>query len=257
MDFEHFASARDLFYLGSLLLGTSLGAFLTTRLTTCTLRQKSVWITAILFLLSFALASLAGAAILSGCLIFGYLSLYPFVILFLATGTLAVRFPRIGGYAIIITTTIFLIWISFSFLVFPRFTEPEQLTLRSATSGQILVRMGITARGLGNTGKQDAETWTIDDDGRPITFEAVSITAYPGYPLIGGEQRGIITQVTRRGERLFILAGSLYLFSRSRSPGFVLEHHTLDMPPGSIRPGINLSVLFDGKRLYFDPPIQL
>jgi len=250
MDFEHFAPARDLFYLGSLLLGAALGSFLTTLLDTCTLRQRSVWITVILFLLSFALASLAGALILSGGLVFGMFSLYPFAILFFAIGTLGVRFPRIGGYAIIIATTVFFIWISFSFLVFPRLEEPEQLSLRSGTAGQILVRQGMTARGFGNAGKLDAETWTIDDDGRPITFEAVSITAYPGYPLIGGDQRGIITQITRRGELL-------YRFFRPLSLGFVLERHTLDMPSGSIRPGINLSVLFDGKRLYFDPPIQL
>lgn len=255
MNIQHFAAARDLFYLCFLFFGAALGSFLITLSGSCTLRKKSAWISVIFCLLSLAIGFLAGSLILSGGLIYTVPSLYPFAVLFFAAGALGLRFPRAGGWSIIFASAVFFIWITFSFLVFPRLAKPEQLSVRSEGEKQIHIRRGITGRNTQSGAREDSETWNIQDDGRTLTFEAVSITAHPAYPLIGGDQRGVITQLTRRGEQVFILSGNLFRFTRFKNPGFSLVRHTLDLPGGVVRPGIILSVFFDGKQLYFDPPV--
>jgi hypothetical protein len=208
-------------------------------------------ITVILCLVSFAIAALAVAVIFSGGLIVTIPSLYPFAFSILMLGALGLRFPRVGGSAIIFASAVLIIWISFSFLFFPDLQEPVRLSLRSAVEGHILIRQEISAGAADDPGGAHAEeTWNIFDDGRTITFEAVSITAYPPLPFIGGQRRGAITRITRNGEQLFVLAGKH--FSSSDNPGFLPERHTLDLPSGIIHPGLTLSVAFDGKHLYFD-----
>jgi hypothetical protein len=194
-------------------------------------------------LASLTVASLAGTVILSRGLVFTVASLYPFVVLFLAVGILGVRFPRAGGCTIIFVAGLVAVWICFSFLAYPHF---EELSLQSSGKGQLLIRRG--------TGSD--ETWNVKDDGSPLFFEAVSLTAYPGYPLIGGERRGIITSAGRNNEPFF----SVKRFGRSGTfsgPGFILNRYSLELPSGALLPGMNLSVLFDGEKLYFDPAIQL
>jgi hypothetical protein len=258
MNIPHFDAARDFFYLCFLFLGASLGSFLIILSEECTLRKRAMWITAIFILLSFSIGFLAGALILSGGAIQTVPSLYPFALLFFAAGAAGLRFPRAGGWSVIFASAAFFLWITFSFLVFPRLEKQEhqpslkgegsplaQLSIRSEGEKQILIRRN-----------KDFETWNIQDDGRTLTFEAVSVTAISACPLIGGEQRGVITQVTRKKERVFNLCGNLFGFSRFNKPGFSLERHTLDLPTGVVRHGITLSVLFDGKQLRFDPPVQ-
>jgi hypothetical protein len=216
---------------------------------TNTLHRRSVWLSVIFCFVSLAVASLAGTLILSRGLVFTVASLYPFVVLFLAMGILGVRFPRAGGCTIILVAGLVVVWICFSFLAYPRFAE---LSLQSSGNGQLLIRRNAGISGTAT----DGETWNVKDDGGALLFEAASLTAYPGYPLIGGERRGVITSAGRNSEQFF----SVKRFrsgSSSGGPGFMVNHYSLELPPGAMLPGMNLSVLFDGGKLYFDPAIQL
>ncbi|GHV84541.1 hypothetical protein AGMMS50230_01490 [Spirochaetia bacterium] len=266
MDFDHFGPSRDLLYLSVFLFGCVLGSFLMMIRKTCTLRQRSRWISVILCLVSAALAALTGSVILSQGLIFTASPVYPFLPVFFVLGTAALRFPRAGGCTIIFAAGLFAVWLCISFFVYPRFADGEsvQLSIRSAENGELLFRRLIAARDAPKaseawrqTVEAAAETWNIEHNGRGITFEAVAITAYPGYPIIGGERRGLITQVVRDGEQLLALTKNVYRFRFSGGLGFSLDRYSLELPAAVIIPGINFAVLFDGKKLYFDPPIQL
>jgi hypothetical protein len=247
----NFAPARDLLYFASLLFGIALGAFLVSMRKGISLRRRSGLISVLLCFTALALASLAGAVILSRGMVFAAASFYPFVVLFLSLGVAAVCFPRAGTCPIIFAAGLFAVWICFTFLVYPRFEEPERLSLRSGGGGLILLRLH------GGPGK-DAETWDIRDTGSPLIFEAASVTAHPAYPLIGGERRGMIIRARRDNKQLFAFTRNLYRLDFSGGGlGFSLYKYSLELPPGALLPGMSLSVLFDGEKLYFDPPIQL
>ena len=247
MDFEYFGLSRDLLYLCALLFGAAAAAFLVTLRKDCALRKKSFLITVTLCLSSLAIAALAVAVILSKGQVFTVRLTYPFLFVFFVLGGLALYFPRAGGCPILFAVSLFAVYICFSFLVYPSFREPERLVIRSSDTG-LIFRCG-------------AETWNIQNDynQRMINFEAVSVTAYPAYPLIGGGRRGLITRVLRNEEELFSLSDNAKGLSGkfANSPGFERKDFTLDLPLGALPPGISLSVLFDGKLLYFDPPIHL
>ena len=251
MDFEYFSLSRDLLYLCSLLFGAAVGAFLVTLQKTCSPRRKSLLITVILCLASCFIAAMALSVILSRGLIFSAFSVYPFIIftvvLFFILGGLALYFPLIGGCSIIFAAGLFLVYMCFSFWVYPGLKEPERLVVRAAEN-ELVFRL-------------DAETWDVQNvfsDQEMIRFEAVSIIAYPAFPLIGGERRGLITGILRNDNELFVLTGTFNRYSMGfKKPwGFLREEFTLDFPANALPPGVSLSVLFNGSRLYFDPPIQ-
>jgi hypothetical protein len=250
MNFEHFGPARDLLYLTALLTGICIGAFLIMIQKANSTRSRSRWVSVLYCLVSLTVASLAGAVILSRGQVFTIISLYPFVALFLILGILGARFPRAGGCTIIFVIGLAAVWICFSFLVYPSFEDPAEVSLYAPGAGQFLLRRsrrpGVSA---------EDETWNIKDDGSPLLFEAASLTAYPGYPIIGGERRGIIVRAGRQSEQIFSVRR--FRSGAFAGPGFILDRYSLEIPSGALLPGMNLSVLFNGEKLYVDPAIQL
>ncbi|MDR2314600.1 MAG: hypothetical protein LBE02_08720 [Spirochaetaceae bacterium] len=250
MNFEHFALSRDLFYLTALSLGAGLGALLMAYRKTGSRKQHGAWISTTLFLGSLIVSALAAAVILSKGLVFTVPSLYPWGCLFLLLGILGIRFFKIGGCAIIFAGGLFVVWICISFLNYAPFTEPEQLSLEAASSGQIVIRRDPA-------GRRAPEAWTVEDDGRTLFIEAAAVTAHGSYPLIGGERRGAIIRIRREDRQLAAINPDGFRFKHSGGLGFSLDQYTLELPPGILASGINLAVLFNGRALYFDPPIQL
>jgi hypothetical protein len=244
MSFEHFAPSRDLFYLTALSLGAGLGSLLMAYRKTSSRKQHMAWISTTLFLGSLIISALAAAIILSNGLIVTLPSLYPWGCLFVLLGALTIRFFKTGGCAIIFAGGLFVIWICISFLNYPSFTEPQRLVLESTPSGQIVIR-------------RDVKIWTAEDDGRALHIEAAAVTAHSSYPIIGRERRGAIIRIRRGDEQLAAISPRGYRFKHSGGLGFSLDQYTLELPPGILRPGINLAVLFNGRELYFDPPLQL
>ena len=240
MNLENFGLARDLLYLTSLFIGLAIGVFLVIMTKHCTLRRKSHFITLILFLAAFAITSLAIAVILTRGRVFSVLSIYPFLLIFMVFGIIGFYLPKAGISIIIALSSLYIILISFSFLVYPRIGELDPLLVRASEESFVF--------------RQGTDMWDIRDTGGDIHFEAVCITAYSSYPLIGGEQRGLITQVLRANEQLFSLRKRQ--ISLLGVPGFVREYITLDLPEGIMLPGFSLSVLFNGSELFFEQTIQ-
>ena len=240
MNFENFGLARDLLYLTSLFIGLAIGAFLIIKIKSCTLRRRSQLITLILFLAALSVAFLAIAIILTRGRVFSVISIYPFMLIFIVFGIIGLYIPRAGISIIIALSGLYIILISFSFLVYPRLDDLDPLLVR-ATEESFVFRHG-------------AEMWDIEDTGGAIHFEAVCITAFPGYPLIGGDQRGLLTQVIRDNEQLFSLRKRN--LSILGMPGFVREYISLDFPEGFMLPGFSLSIVFNGKELFFEETIQ-
>jgi hypothetical protein len=191
---------------------------------------------------------LAASIILSRGLIFGVSIIYPFIGLFFVLGGLAVYFPRAGGYPAIFFAGLCTVYICFSFLAYPGLKEPEQLVARATGTGLVIKQ---------KDGARDIDTSFNGDD--IIGFEAVCVTANPAYPLIGGERRGLITCILGNREELFSFYGKGKKQQNSfrGSWGSRYENFYLELPVRAMPPGIGVKVLFDGKQLYFDPPVQL
>jgi hypothetical protein len=248
MDFEHFGLSRDILYLGFLLWGAAAAVLLVIVKGKLTLRQKSVRITALFCLAACAIAAQTAAVVLSGGRVFAVLSVYPYAVLFLALGGAVVLFPRAGCSALVFAAFLFAVLMSFSFLTYPDLDEPFGLAVRS-TGDELLFR-------------SEDKSWNTQNSGGDITFEAVSVTSYPGCPLIGGQSRGIISGVLRGDTELFAPGGnSSRQAGKARQGGpaiplfFSRNNVTRRLGSGILAPGFSVSVLFDGKNLYFDPPL--
>ncbi|MDR2211431.1 MAG: hypothetical protein LBO65_08230 [Spirochaetaceae bacterium] len=249
MNFEYFALSRDLFYLSALSLGAGLGSLLMAFRKKNSYKKRLSWITTALFLGSLIFSALAGTTILSRAQVFTVLSLYPWGCFFLVLGTLVIRFFKAGSCTAIFAGGLFVVWICISFLSYPLFKEPERLSFQSSPSKEIIIRQDPLGPG-------DEQAWTIEDNGRPLVIEAAAVTAHPSYPIIGGERRGAIIRVLREDQELFTAAKNLYRLRGSGGLGFSLDRYTLDLSPEVLLSGISFSVLFNGRALYFDPPIQ-
>jgi hypothetical protein len=173
-------------------------------------------------------------------MIFGVTVIYPVAALFFILGGIALYFPRAGGCSIIFAGGLFVVFIGFSFLIFLGLKEPLSVTVRFS-GNELLFR-------------QEADTWNAQNDRNDIRFEAVSVTAHPAYPFIGGERRGLITRVLRNDTELFSLAGKSHLLpgDPGQSMGFFRELFTLDLPVRILSPGTGMSAVFNGKELYLE-----
>jgi hypothetical protein len=250
MEFENLSLARDFFYLSFLLVGATGGSLWCIFKRTSSLKSRSGWISAALVFFSGAVAAIAGAVIFSRAGVFSNTSLYVLAGIALVLGVLAVRFPRSGACSIVIALGFCAVWICLSFLRYPASTttSPEGISVLSAGEtgeGMIIVRQN----------GEEQESWNLDTQA-PLEFEAVAVSSDFRYPLVGGITRGLIVQAVQGTGTVFRSSKYLARSSGSRL-GFTFSHYTLTLPAGALLPGMSLSVLFDGEKLYFDPPIQL
>ncbi|MDR2767792.1 MAG: hypothetical protein LBB82_05640 [Treponema sp.] len=258
MESDNFALYRDLFYLSFLFFGISAGAVLCRQRSGNTLRRRAAWLAAIYCFIACAAAFLSPAVVFSGGAVFTVKSIYLVCAVFFFAGAAGIYFPRSAGAALVFAAGIITIWIALAFARYPEFQTAEgppyveSFALRSFGDGVRLVRQNR---------KPDtadaAESWSLDYEESPLVFEAAAFSAHRLFPLVGGEKRGLITRVSRGGEVLFSVSPWMIRpLSRSR-PGFSSRIFSLDLPAGALLPGMNLSVVFDGDSLVFDPPIHI
>lgn len=252
MEFDKLSLSRDFLYLFSLFAGTGVGSLLSVFKRENTLWNRSAWISLALFLFSGAVASIAASVIFSRGGIFSVSPVYLPAIITFVLGVLAVRFPCVGGCTLIFAAGLCAVWICVSFLRFPRFDyEKPEISLQARGEGLLIV----------NRRARKPETWNIKNDrepgsaGEPLEFEAVTFTAAFPWPVIGGKKRGLITQIKRGSETVFS-AGGRGLNAAGKALGTV-QHFSLTLPAEALPPGIHVSVLFDGEKLYLDPPVPL
>jgi hypothetical protein len=200
MEFEEYTAARDLFYLAALFAGAGIGCVLNRFRSKSTLRFRNRTITLALCLFSGMVAALAGALMYSGALIVFETALYIPALIAAALLVLAVRFPRAAGFPLILVSGCAVIWIGYSFLQFPRLDtkEPFRVSVFCEGKGQYTVRF---ASGKGAKAKQNLLI-RLEGKEQPaegfLEFCFVRVSYAPSFPLAGGENRGIITEI--RGE---------------------------------------------------------
>jgi hypothetical protein len=246
MEYENLSLARDLMYLFALLAGAGAGSLLSIFKRKNTLRKRASWVSAALFFFSGAIASAALAVIFSKGAVFTLFPLYVPALAVLAAGVLAVRFPRAGAGAVMLAAGLCAAWMWFTFSTAPRLEgeaakRARQLSVQSQGDGKLIISR-----------REKSETWNIKDDGNPLEFKALAFTPAFPFPLIGGERRGLITGISRGADTIYSSGREPTRFF----PSGGIERFSLALPAKAVPPGMGLLVLFDGKELRFDPPIQ-
>jgi hypothetical protein len=268
MEFEQYAAARDLLYLSALFAGAGLGCILNWFRTGSGPRFRSRTITLALCLFSGMVVALAGALIYSNGLILFEKPLYIPVVIAASLLILAVRFPRAAGFPLILISGFIAVWIGYSYLQFPRINS-DGLSLASITNegnGQYTVRLAVD-RGKAPSGSSPGQDLRIQIAGKDqsLEFFFIHIAYAPPYPLVGGENRGIITKISDERETFYSdprldsgllrgwYTGALKNLSSGPENWYISFEESHDnIPPATFLPGMALKISFDGNALLFN-----
>jgi hypothetical protein len=276
MEFEDYTAARDLFYLAALFAGAGIGCVLNRFRIKGTRRFRSRAITLALCLFSGMVAALAGALIYSNVLVVFEKPFYIPALIIAVLLILAVRFPRASGFPLILISGCAVIWIGYSFLQFPLINtigttgtinaigtietinarKSFRVSVSGEGGGQYTARF---ASGRGVDARQNLLI-RIEGGGGPaegfLEFAFLRLS-YPAlFPLIGGESRGIVSEI-RGGNEVFYtdprvtgrLRGWYALLQKGipdASGGRRLEESRQKVPLGDILPGMTLELGFGG-----------
>jgi hypothetical protein len=205
MEFEDYTAARDLFYLAALFAGAGTGCVLNLFRIESTRRFRNRAVTLALCSFSGMVAALAGALIYSNGFIVFEKPLYIPVLIAAALPLLAVRFPRAAAFPLVLVSGCAMIWIGYSFLQFPLITAGE--TLRVSISNQGNGRYAARfASGKGADAEQDLLV-RVEGEAQPenrfLEFTFVRLSYAGSFPLIGGENRGIVTEIRGKDEGFY------------------------------------------------------
>jgi hypothetical protein len=170
---------------------------------------------------------------------------------FFAAGAAGMYFPRIA-IVIVFIVGIIAVWTAIVFMRYPEFDQPglakgpahkERISVESSGGGLLLVTHN-------KPGAVEGESWNINYD-KPLVFEAITLSAHRLFPLVGGEKHGLISKIGSGNEVLFSDSNQIV------KPGITSRTFSLELPAGILLPGMELSVIFDGDSLSFEPPLQL
>jgi len=266
MDFEHFAPARDFFYLSALLLGAGCGCMLNRFRIKSNTRFRIFTVTAGLCFFSGALAALTAAVIFSNWMILKDADLYlplgiaAFIVL------LAFRFPRAAGFPVIIISGIFTVAIAYFCFSFPVIDNKAQV--RVMHDGGTLIHIRPTSGFNNGTSAPETESdpsisfqTTKEDD--VLEFRAQCFAFSKIIPLVGGVSRGVISEILGNEEILYSnsrppwRALRSFLSKADKKTRNVIEtlysvweiHESLTM--SDFPAGTGLTVLFNGPALAF------
>ena len=204
MDFDHFALARDLFYLSALFFGAGAGSVLRRYRKAETTRSRNRYITLGLILFSLSLASLCAAIIISNGRVFLETSLYPYFILIVVILIAAFQFPRAAGFPLVIAAGIFVVWLSYICLRFPLINDSDnkggRLRITREANGLVYI-IPVTDK---NTAIKSFPPLTIQsgENVQILEFTAFSFSFPKAFPVIGGVPRGDIAEI-RSGDEVY------------------------------------------------------
>jgi hypothetical protein len=267
MEFEQYAAARDLLYLSALFAGAALGCILNRFRIRNTPRFRSRTITFALCLFSGMVVALAGALMYSNGLILFEKPLYIPAAIAAVLLILAVRFPRAAGFPLILISGFIAVWIGYSYLQFPR-VNTNGLSLASITNegeAQYTVRFAAgSGAPPGSSSGQDLRIQIAGED-QSLEFFFIHIEYAAPYPLIGGENRGIITKVRDEREIFYSdprldrgllrgwYTGALKNLSSGPENWYITFDESHDTVPSAVfLPGMALKITFDGDSLLFN-----
>jgi hypothetical protein len=206
-------------------------------------------ITLSLCIASAAVLSLAGMLICSGGnILFAGPFLLPSGIGFVIFG-LAFRFPRAVAFPLILVSGLLIVWLGYNFLRFPLIVSGGTpgatpiASVRREPDGALSIRFAY------RTGyNEESGVLSLEDDGQAPEFSASLIHFDERYPLIGGEDRGMITRISRAGEDYYAHSFPL---AEENPLGISLQSRSNE--PGPLPSGKNFLVLFDGETLTLRP----
>ena len=254
MDFEHFASARDFFYLAALFFGAGLGSVLNRfrrnfprGRNISRFRNRSV--TAGLCFFSGTVAALTAACVFSNWIIFTDVRLYiPFAVL-VALPALAVRFPRAAGFPLILAAGVMVVWIGYTWLRLPAFDGNIRNRVTRDGAGLIYLRL-VSSSG---TEREAYVSFAPTGDDSVLEFRALRFSFSETFPLVGGLHRGVITEVRSNDALLYTDPR----FGINNGPPldfmpFILSREISgNLRTATLLPGADLTVFFEGSALTF------
>jgi hypothetical protein len=266
MDFEYFALSRDLLYLTGALIGAALGCFLSLFGKTCTIRSRNRRISALFCILSGAVAAAALSLIVSQRRILGTNLLFVPVGICVFVFMLAVIFPRVVAFPLILVSGFLVIWAGHTFLRFPVVKESSvPLALISHEGERLVVRFPAGDRAQNNAwnrnSRLDRESLVISGDSSSLEFSAAVVSYSRLYPLIGGEKRGVISMIWQGEDVLYAdpyindsLLFSYYsrFISKSGTTRFGIDYRTFREQVPATLAETNLAVFFDGQGISFN-----
>ncbi|MDR0623737.1 MAG: hypothetical protein LBG10_04840, partial [Treponema sp.] len=212
MDIRNFSIARDLLYLSGALTGIVLGYVLTFFRKNISIRFRNRRITLVLCAFSGVLAAFSAAIIVSAGEIFSSGGLFLAAGVCVPVFALAVFFPRLAAYPLILAGGLLTVWLGYSFLRFPLVGENGSPLVYVYHEGDNAYSVRLPA-GPGKPGDRTdknavpvipagdglaAAEFRISGNQPPLNLAVALIGFHAWYPLIGGTERGIIT-LLRRG----------------------------------------------------------
>jgi len=250
MESEKLFIGRDLLYLAFLFLGAGLGCFLNRY----RLRAKKAYrdrsVTIGLVMLSGTVAVFAISLIVTGGKLFTDPRFYYTGMILSLFPLLSFRFPRAAGFPVIILAGLATVWTAYSFSQYPRFDlVPANMgNIEIGTDRQVVLNVLPDKSSAG---------FFLEHDSKPeLTITSFEYAVF--IPVIGGEQRGKITEFRNSGIVIYednrfergLLGEWLCIF---QPDGFFGERdfgsvhkRTVQMPDGLLFPGSVARIFYNG-----------
>jgi len=257
MGFEQFAPARDFSYLAVLLFGVGLGCLLNRFKPGKTARFRNLTVTVGLCFFSGSLAAFTAAIIHSNWMILRASSLYLPLGILVALLALAIFFPKVLGFSLVLITGIFVVWMGYACLRFPVIDGSSQGRVTRDGSGLVHVLLITPPSDTSLSFQASTEV---------LEFQAFSFSFPEIFPLAGGVKRGLVAEINSSNERLYTDPRLGRFFSPGLSPWpganseqqdawkrfFSFYETQEELETKMLLPaGTGLSVLFDGITLSF------
>ena len=257
MEFEQFAPARDFFYLCALFLGAGFGCIINRFRRASSARFRNGTVTVGLCFFSGAAMALTAAVIYSNWMILKEAVLYLPIVISVVVVILAFRFPRAAGFPLFIIAGVLTVAAGYICLSFPVIDKSDRVWINREGNGLVLIRPV--------TESASSISFQIAGEGAVLEFQACCFSFSKIFPLVGGVNRGIVTQIRGNNEPLYTNPDSLWkiLSGSDPEPGtekkgrnfpgiffsFLEIKKTMEIT--ELPPGTGLTVFFNGPALVF------
>jgi hypothetical protein len=238
MEFDLWAEARDFFYLAFLFFGAAVGFVLDRFRRQSTGRRRSRSLALAYCCFSVVAAALATAFIFSRGAVFLEKSFYLPGGVILILLILAVRFPRVVGFPLILLGGLAVVWLAWSFLRFPSAGVLPAASVAGNGRGRFTIRIAS------GPGPELTKIIESNDGGESLEFVFNSVGYARQWPVIGGQTRGIVTGIS----------GSEDIYSAPpppRAPLIGVRHEEARGRTPDMQPGTVLDAYLEGNTLIF------
>ncbi|MDR1238625.1 MAG: hypothetical protein LBK27_00765 [Treponema sp.] len=253
MEVPHFSAARDLLYLGGAMLGLAAGFMLSLFKKHLSIRSRNRRITLIFLAFSGVLAAFSAAVAVSCGGIFSQRGLFLLALAGAPVFALAVLFPRVAAYPLMLAGGLLAVWLGYSFLRFPPAGGEGAPLVYVHHEGAGVYSIRLPA-GSGAQAGDRAAVFQLSGNQSSLTVEGARIGFPAAWPLVGGADRGIAALV-RRGDEVLYADRRLETpllknwYARLGRRGIVFQNAAGTVPLGGIPRGADMAVFFSGGAL--------